>query len=276
VKHNAEHASRLGWTTARVGDVLAMPGLRRDSWKSHRLEQSTLDRVKDIDSGVWQALGLMGVAALFLRNRAREQVLLLGPLAVMLIFNRLGFWPLGAFRTNLFALGYTGAIAGMAFDKRDVPQDGWELVPFGALVLVPFLLLGRTTHATKSVMGADSAFPSAIQALASLRQDGAGSSQVALDGASCAPWHYYLEYHPDKSRLQELTRHVHAHCTRDFKSLVHVMSKALKTPASRSFAIISRTRLMNEIETNLPEDLAIDSQVVVGKHDHLVVRVKPR
>ncbi|HYQ14730.1 MAG TPA: hypothetical protein VEQ58_03205, partial [Polyangiaceae bacterium] len=123
---------------------------------------------------------------------------------------------------------------------------------------------------------ADSAFTSAIRTFATLRQDNDSPTVLALDDASCAPWRYYMSYHPDRAELQELTRHVRWHCTKDFKSMTNVLSKGLKSSKSRVFALVSQTRLMNDLETKLPPDWAIDSQVVVGKHDHLVVRLKQR
>jgi hypothetical protein len=61
-------------------------------------------------------------------------------------------------------------------------------MPAGLLVVVPFLLLGRSSHAEKcSSMSNDSAFPEAMRSLLSLQQsEGAAKSQLALDNPSCS------------------------------------------------------------------------------------------
>jgi len=237
-----------------------------------------LAELKGLDIGVWHALGLLGVIALFVRGKRREALLLLGPLAVLITFNALGFWPLGAFRTNLFALLYAAGVAAAAVDRPGSEPDGWDLMPAGVLVVIPFLLLGKTTHATKSSMSADSAFPAAMQAVISLQrsEDITVKSLLALDNASCSPWKYYTRYHPDKSLSTELKGHFRAVCTKSLTDIVQVLRKGLKTPESRAYVLVSRARPMDDVEMNLPADLLIDGHAYVGQHDHLVMSVKKK
>jgi len=277
VQADGQGASRLSWTAARIGELVGLPGMRRETWRAPHLREQAMAELKNVDLNVWEALGLLGLGALVYRGRRREAVLLAGPLVVMVAFNALGFWPLGAFRTNLFVLVYAAGLAGAAVDKRNSRPGGLDLVPAFGLVVAPFLLLGHTSHGTKSSsMAAGSAFTDAMRALASLQPRGGRSSklELALDSASCTPWRYYTRYHPDKERMQQLTRRFDARCIRNLEGMVRVLRHGLTTPESRAFVLVSRARSIDDVETRLPPDLMIDSQVYVGQRYQLVVRVK--
>ncbi len=105
---------RLVWTAARVLDLAALPGMRSEHWKNRHVSEPVLAELKHLDGSIWRALGLLGLAALYRRRQWRELALLAGPLGVLIVLNRFGFWPLGAFRTNLFALLYVAALAAPA------------------------------------------------------------------------------------------------------------------------------------------------------------------
>jgi hypothetical protein len=231
-----------------------------------------------VDVAVWQVLGVLGVGLLVHRRQKREQVLLLGPLVLMVLFNALGSWPLGAFRTNLFTLVYAAALAGVALERRrETAPAAWDLVPVGALVVLPFLLLGNTKHDTKWAMSADSAFPEALKALGALRAEvhARGRSQLVLDAASCSPFRYYTRYHPRRGELEDIRTRFNAYCVKDAGGFARVLREGLKNPRSRAFALLTRARSKDEIR-QLPEDLEIDAETVLGKQDQLVVRVKRR
>ena len=268
--------SRLAWSATRVGDIAAMPGMRRSNWTPGHLAKRTLGELQQLDVDVWRALGLVGLGALVLRGKRREALLLLGPMVVLFGFNAFGFWPLGAFRTNLFTLVYAAGIVAAGVDRTISELDGWDLMPAGVLVVIPFLLLGRTTHSTKASSMVDgSAFPEALRTLTTLQERAGGArAQLVLDNPSCSMWRYYLRYHPDKAHFAEQGSRFNARCTKNLTEMVQVLRKGLKTPESRTYALVSRSRSMEDVETNLPADLAIDGHTYLGEHDHLVVSVK--
>ena len=273
-----QDASRLGWTAARVGDIAAMPGARRDHWKRRLLPPPVLAELKLADIEIWQVLGVLGVGALLYRRRWGECALLLAPLAVLLACNGLGFWPLGAFRTNLFALVYATAVACMAVDRGRGQPVGWDVMPTAAVVLLPFMLLGNTTHATKSEMAADSAFTEALRTLVKLRDHHRGSqrSRLALDRSSCSAWRYYKRYHPDKARTSASLRHFSARCTKDWRSIIALLKGGLRSPNAHNYVLLGQAGAVDELESRLPPDLVIDDRVTVGKRDQFVVSVKRR
>lgn len=274
---DGQGTSRLGWTTERVGDFAAMPGMRRELWKPRDLSPALFEHLKSADTTVWQALGLIGVGVLIWRRRYREGALLLSPLAVVLACNALGLWPLGAFRTNLFALLYAAAIAAMALDGAKQARPSLrDWVPLAVLVIAPFLLLGRSSHANKSSMAADSAFPEAMRVAASMqpRHRARAKARLALDGPSCSPWRYYTAYHPDKAEMRQLMRRFDARCIKDFRSMTKFLRRGLTRRGARAFALVSREQRVDDFEGKLPRDLALDALEVVGKRTQFVARVK--
>jgi hypothetical protein len=133
------------------------------------------------------------------RRRWREAALIALPLAMLWIFNALGFWPMGAFRTNVFAIIYTTAVAAMAFDVPDSGSGRW-LAPIPTLVVVilPLLAFERVWHSRKLAFTYDSRFPRLIERLVDLRQS-RGKAPLILDRRSCPLWRFYTMYHPRTS-----------------------------------------------------------------------------
>src|SRR5882724_1335191 len=105
--HNAAQGdSRTSWTAAHVAELAALPGMRREQWHARWLSHATLSKMKSADAVAWEVLGLVGLGVLAYRRRGREALLLASPVVVLVFFNAVGAWPLGAFRANLFALVY--------------------------------------------------------------------------------------------------------------------------------------------------------------------------
>jgi hypothetical protein len=120
-----------------------------------------------------------GIAALVYRKRFWHLTLLLAPLLVMAGFNYLGFWPLGAFRTNLFAMAYFAALAAAVFESTSGERVAmWELLPAALLVVLPFLTLGRSNHSRKGVNTVHAVYQEAAEALVQLH--GAKAPRSAL------------------------------------------------------------------------------------------------
>jgi hypothetical protein len=274
VPNDEPSISRAHWTADRLLELAALPGMDRAHWQTHQLSESRLEELQEIDTTVWEVLGVLGAATLLRRRRREEQLLLLGPLAVLVAFNAFGAWPLGVFRTNLFALLYVSAIVAAAFERSGSALERWDFVPALALVIAPFLLLGDTKHSTKWALAGDSAFPKALHALSALRVRGQEHAPLVLDSASCSPYRYYIHYHPRHSRLRELQEDFHAQCSRDVGHMLHIVRKGLTSPESRAFAVFSRSRWRDELEQRLPPELQVDVENVIG--DHIVLRMKLR
>jgi hypothetical protein len=270
----------VAWTAKHIVELLALPGMRREAWHQPLLSQTSLSRMRSLDVAVWGGLGLLGLGALAYRRRWREALLLVGPIAVMTCFNALGDWPLGTFRTDLFALVFGAGLAAAVFDTRRAQLSHWQLVPVAGLVLLPYILLDRSIHARKtSSMTGDSAFTAAMARLERLQAEAPNPKDrpmVALDATSCWPWRYYTKYHPDKARAADYRERFDAHCEKTLHHMAQLARKGLVSPDSRAYLLLGSGETMREVEEHLPKDLQIDTQVYVGKRDDLVVRLRHR
>ena len=116
---------------------------------------------------------------------------------MLLVFNWLGFWPFGAFRTNLFVLAYATPLAALALESfRSLER--YELVPVLAAVLLPLVVFERDWHAHKRWAG-ESEFFDLSKTLVALQgpDTGAEAEPLMLDDYSCKVFSFYLTLHPD-------------------------------------------------------------------------------
>jgi hypothetical protein len=207
-KYNVFHTARerhgyFLWSLDRLQDVAAMPGFRRTQWQSELFSSSERQHLRRVDEIVWTCLFLVGLVTLAWQRRSKEALLVALPLGMLWAFNRAGFWPLGAFRTNVFTVVYTGAIAAMSFDAPlPRPSFARELTPVLLLVVLPLALFETSWHEHKRTFTYDSTFPRAIELLARTEpaEPAAAPELLVLDRRSCDPWRYYTTYHPRVSR----------------------------------------------------------------------------
>lgn len=188
------------WALDHYLNMTGFPGFRRALWNPGPVSRETLTSLALVDRAVWACLHFVGLFVL-LRQRRREAVLLLVPLATLWLFNLLRLWPIGVFRANLFVVGYMAAIASMALDggKRLVPRV-LDALPAVLLVFLPVALLDRTWSARKQALTYASEFPAALDELLRLkRADGNPRETLLLDRRSCDPFRYYTEFHPQVS-----------------------------------------------------------------------------
>jgi hypothetical protein len=193
----------LGWSLQRLADMVTMPGIRRAQWSAAWLSTTARQGLRSVDEIVWSCLFVAGLATLTWQKRWRDGLLLVLPLGVLWAFNRAGFWPLGAFRTNVFTLAYSGAIAAASFDARVGEQSSvWRaLAPVLVLVLLPLALFERSWHEHKRTFTYDSTFPRALDWLAAKQPMSATERElIVLDRRSCDPFRYYTTYQPTVSR----------------------------------------------------------------------------
>jgi len=224
-KYNVFHTARephgyIRWSLDRYGDVVAMPGLRRTSWRADWLSPLARAHLRHADQILWIIVHAVGLLTLSWQRRWRDALLLVMPLAVLWVFNCTGFWPLGAFRTNVFTVVYSGAIAAVAVDGRAGQQSVWRaLSPTLLLVLLPLALFERRWHAHKQTFTYDSTFPRVLDWLVDAKPISPGGPRevVVLDRRSCDPWRYYTTYHPRVSKrvAADLARKYVFKCSKD-------------------------------------------------------------
>lgn len=127
------------------------------------------------------------------------------PWGVLLLFNQLGQWPYGAFRTNMFALAYTVPFVAFGFDAvwRALAarnrRAGQAVAASGVLALVcvlPFSLddFSRKGHTSVTEDAAVRQALSLVRAVAG--EAPAQKVRLLLDGQGGTVARYYLEHHP--------------------------------------------------------------------------------
>lgn len=233
------------WSAERFEEMIAMPGIRRTQWSADWLSPFARELLRGIDEVVWATLFAAGLAVLAWQRRAREALLLVLPLALLWLFNRAGFWPLGAFRTNVFTVVYSGAVAAMTFDARPAEDSTWRaLAPVLVLVLLPLAFFERSWHEHKRTFTYDSTFPRALDWLAAKEpvSPTAPPEVVVLDRRSCDPFRYYTQYNERVARRVAgvIARKYVVKCSSADERLPADLLAA--GPAARRFAVLHVTR----------------------------------
>jgi hypothetical protein len=271
--HADGQGSRLTWTAARLRDLAGMLGKRRELWHSPHVSPETLRLFQGADGALWVVLCVAGVAVLAYQKRFWHLSLLLVPPLVMVGFNYFGFWPLGAFRTNLFALAYLASLAAAAFDWTSSTRGAVrELLPAGLLVALPFLTVGRSNHSRKESDTAHAVYQQAAQHLLNLQGSKAPRSELVLDEPSCSPWRYYAHYHPSKQQTN-LAARFRPHCGKSFEGMVKTAREVLTTSKSRVFLLAAGDQQMAKLREQMPIALHVVAQQVIGRNDALVLEV---
>jgi hypothetical protein len=257
--------SRLHWVLEKCRDVAAFPGSRRERFHAvGPLGEGATEALAKVDSTVWVVLQVLGLALLAYR-RQRDRLLILGlPLLVWLGFNQLGFWPFGAFRTNLFALGYVCAIAAFALEApaTAAPERNWSVVAAAALVFLPLLSFERDWHAHKPwpVVSSFGALTDTLFRLqgSEYAKDG---DPLVLDAYSCSVWSYYLQLHPAyRSLAPDVERRFRPRCARFGHSAAALSIQRARHAHGRVWLV-----LMNPHEMQSARDL---SEQQPGLHVH--------
>lgn len=152
-----------------------------------------------------------GTALLLNDRRFRELTLLATPLVVAAVANLLGYWPYGAFRTNLFLLPGGLLLIGVAVDWL-AAQRQWRIVGYAMLagVLVAVGSVDPANYRTKSVVHWASA-PQLTEVLDEIDRRfeetaGARENIIVADWHSWRPISFYLRYYPDLRRHVRLVQ----------------------------------------------------------------------
>jgi hypothetical protein len=226
VRHESGEG-RWHWTLRKYLDIASFPGERRERWHLVSFLRTSATRTLAILFGVlWVCLHATGVARLVHGRRWAALTLLLTPLVTLMIFNRLGFWPLGTFRTNLFVLAYSAGLASFA-----VPAWPWlarrEFAPLWCAVLLPLFAFERDWHAHKMWGGHESGFSGLAQTLVALQgpHHRKPPEPLVLDEQSCVVFDYYLKLQPDYRRFaRDFTRRFAKTCNEDAVGWAQVLS----------------------------------------------------
>jgi hypothetical protein len=274
--------SRLAWFGQRVFDMTSFPGIRIRLWRSELLSPESLELLKHVDSWMWTALVALGTLALALRRRLRLALLLLLPLITLCAINRAGLWPLGAFRTNLFLLVYTAALAGFAVDElgRRLPLF-LALVPSALLVFLPFVAFESTWHASKRIFSESSAFPRALRRL--LDRQGADyqgpPETVLLDNRTCTGWKFYTQLHPGTQRWlpKDLDKRLSTHCRNTLSS--KFVRGVVQEEGKRVWLMANASSSIRSYEEGVPGGLVVTERIELrygGDLVDLVLAFEPK
>jgi hypothetical protein len=204
VFYSEQAGSFAAWFAGSYGELAAFPGYERMFWKSSAIWDARHD-LRNVAHGVWIALHFIGIVVMFWRKRFREATLLFMPIVVLVLFNLLGLWPFGVFRTNVFLVANTAGIAAMAFDglaERERPFGA--IVPSLILLVIPFVFFEDGLPPTKRALTRISEYPAVLEFLAEQAPDPPAQRQnlLLLGQANCSQWRYFLRYHPKMSRLR--------------------------------------------------------------------------
>jgi hypothetical protein len=240
------HTTHWQWLLEKYGELAAYPGARRALWKVRGLvSRSMLGQLRSMDAAAWIVVHVLGLGVIALRRQRNEALLFVLPLVVLTIFNVLGFWPFGEFRTNLFVVLYMAVIAGFAMSApSDHRSARRTLAPALVFVALPLLGFERGWHRRKeSVHTSQTAFPLALRTLTSLASayPGAHAEPLVLDASSCGSWRYYVTLHPDYEAMRgPLRQRFRSRCTYRDHSPVDLARNELRHKHRVWFLILDR------------------------------------
>lgn len=260
--------SYLHWSLERYRDMTGFPGIRRNFWQEGGVTFEQRNKLRDADRVIWLTLHLMGLMVIVWRRRWREGALIVLPVAVLWAFNGLGLWPMGAFRTNLFTLAYTTAIAAMAFDVPDSGRSRW-LAPIPALLVVvaPLIAFEHLWHARKQAFTYDSRFPKLLERMVQLRQS-KEKAPIILDRRSCPPFKFYTKFHPTTSAAYaaRLAASYEPHCLTDDSKIPEALNQYATTRQAAWIVLHTGHDLDRLVRQRRLPDLYRISRFDVGPH----------
>lgn len=187
--------SRAVWSIKKYGAVAALPDYGRERWIAPKLSEATLLRLAEADRYFWWGLHALGIWWLIRQRQLRELIWLWSPLWVMTLFNLIGRWPAGAFRTNTGILPFTIFLAAYGLDAATAlrPQLARVVLPLGcALMLAPPLFF-RPDWFRKGAFARPGQFDEVFVALVKSPAK-PGRKVVLMENSSCRPWKFYASY----------------------------------------------------------------------------------
>jgi hypothetical protein len=196
----------LGWYAGKYAEIAELPGARRDLFDPELLPPPIRERARSSDQLIWLAVHGLGLLVMALQRRYREALLFLSPVLVCTAFNALGYWPYGAFRTNLFLLAGMSAVAALGMDWKVFEKRAWAaLVPVSLLVLLPLGLSKNDWGATKQVATTSSSqMPELLEQILALPEaQNLRHERLILDSHSHSVFTYYMGHHARSGEWRE-------------------------------------------------------------------------
>lgn len=230
----------LGWYAGKYAEIAEFPGARRDLFDPELVPRPLHKRIRSLDEFVWLALHGMGLAAMALQRRYREALLFLSPVLVCTVFNVLGYWPYGAFRTNLFLLAGMSAIAALGVDWKALQARAWTaLVPVALFVILPLAVSKNDWGATKQVpITSSSQMAELLERILALPEtQSIRKEPLILDNHSYSVFRYYTRHHARSDEWRDAV--VEKFDVRRRKMLHHVFNGARRLrPGQRGWIMI--------------------------------------
>ena len=187
---------------------------------------------------------------------------------VVWLFNLAGQWPFGPFRANLFLIGYTAAIAGMALERpRTRFRVFHALSPAALLVVIPLLWFEDGWGATKRGMTYTTRFPEVVVWLAKQRRERSGRPEVLLvDRRSCDMWRYYAGLNPELAPLRPALRGFEMRCVSNDRSLVRATKKTLRSEEPPVWALFNVRQVTKAAIEAAKQEATVSAQKSVTGH----------
>lgn len=270
--------SYWSWWLGKYSDLAAFPGYRRKMWEFDSWSKGGLRQVVEADQYVWLLLHGLGVFAILWRRWFAHAALLFLPFAILTVFNYLGHWPFGLFRTNLFVLAYVTPIACAALDSRKDRLARWTgAIPALVLVLAPMFAFAKEWNVRKHALTAQSDAPAALDRL--LEEHGPKSDGerrlLVLDSWACPPIDYYLRYHPSVSRTRapRVTELFEPRCVRKHR-LARTIKKSLNSPEDVIWVVSGKPAIFERVRKGGLKDYTSVKHGLVGGNAIYSIRMK--
>jgi hypothetical protein len=214
----SDDEGRAAWTLKKYGALAAMPNYGRERWVAPKLSETTLVRLADADRVFWIGLHALGIFWLVRQRKLRELVWLWSPLWMMTLFNVIGRWPAGAFRTNAGIMPFTLFLAAYGLDAATAlrPRLAQVLLPLGFVLMMAPPLLIRPDWFRKGCFARAGQFNEIFDALVQSPVQ-PGRTTVLMENSSCRPWKYYAGYDSrlEKTTAPQIRARFKAHCGGD-------------------------------------------------------------
>jgi Dolichyl-phosphate-mannose-protein mannosyltransferase len=219
--------SYVRWVEGKYTDVMAMPNQRRAHWEPVRLTGRPFHELDAAYGTAWLLLHLLGIANVLSQRRWKEALCFWSPLLVCVLFNFLGFWPFGAFRTNQFLIAETSVLAALGVDWRADNSRVRLFLPAVVLLVLPLVFFEKV-WASRKLQSPSTRVLEVIGKLDQWQREVPGPEKkwLFMDHHSCQPFSFYTKYHPQGKRLwRELSQHVSYACNRDVRKSFRAIRK---------------------------------------------------
>ena len=238
---------RVAWAAKKSFDIATFPADLHWPWPG----REALAVVVALFVGV-------GCTAIVVRRQWTIVALFLSPWLVTLAFNQLGQWPYGLFRTNVFLLSYTIALAALGVDALLAPlfkrRSAAAVVVFAAIAIAFPHDLAAFGQKRAGTLTAEASVRTALEKIRDVeRGEGKKAERplVVMDGHACGISNYYRDYNANsRAELHGFFKHdVQRTCSHVspaswMKTLQRVKGKSFwLVAAKRGAAAVTRAEL---------------------------------